>query len=133
MKRLLLIFLCLLMTGCAYLGATEDILIETPDDISISRLETSISSYSTTSDQSATNNSMTMTDANLTNPPVVTTTPPVIHLILNTSSKKIHYYDNCSYANRIDEKNKKIVDTSAEKSLIAEEYTVCSWCSKKRG
>jgi hypothetical protein len=32
----------------------------------------------------------------------------------------------------MDPKNKKIVDTSAEKSLLAEEYTVCSWCANKK-
>jgi hypothetical protein len=130
MKRFLLIVLCLLLTGCTYLGATEDILIQSPDEIEVS-------SFNPQDYDSPVTTTTEIPDT--TDEPIVTThtpettAPMVTHLILNTSSKKIHYYDDCSYAKRMDTKNRKITDLSAEKSLLAEEYTVCSWCAKQRG
>lgn len=131
MKRLLLFLLCLCLTGCTYLGATEDILISSPDDVELSQFPTNQqdAEYETlpeASDVSTTTNSTTDQIPE-------STMPTIKHLILNTSSQKIHYYDNCSYAKRIDPKNKKIVDVSAEKSLLAEKYTICSWCDSKKG
>ena len=131
MKRLLLILLCLCLTGCTYLGATEDILISSPDEIEVSQLSTNEKTPAQdippeTTEASTTTNSTTEKTPE-------TTVPVIEHLILNTSSKKIHYFDNCSYANRMDPKNRKVVDVSSEKSLLTEEYTVCSWCAKQRG
>ena len=131
MKRLVLILLCLQLTGCTYLGATEDILISSPDEIEISEYQTNSPTPNVSDTPSVPIESTTTTSQTEIDP--VTTAPVIKHLILNTSSKKIHYFDNCSYANRMDSKNRKIVDTSAEKSLLAEEYTVCSWCASKRG
>ena len=130
MKRLFLILLCLHLTGCAYFGATEDILISSPDDIEISQFPTSTPTITTPDSNPPSESETTGTSMPEITPS--TTAPIINHLILNTSSKKIHYFDNCSYANRMDPKNKKIVDTSAEKSLLAEEYTVCSWCANKK-
>ena len=131
MKRLLLILLCLCLTGCTYLGATEDILISSPDEIEVSQLSTNEKTPALDIPPETTEASTT---TNSTTEKIPETTVPVIeHLILNTSSKKIHYFDNCSYANRMDPKNKKVVNVSSEKSLLAEEYTVCSWCAKQRG
>ena len=130
MKRLFLILLCLHLTGCAYLGATEDILISSPDEIEISQFPTSTPTFANPDSNLPSESETTGTSMPEITPS--TTAPIINHLILNTSSKKIHYFDNCSYANRMDPKNKKIVDTSAEKSLLAEEYTVCSWCANKK-
>lgn len=131
MKRLLLILLSLVLTGCTYLGATEDILISSPDDIEISNFVPN--DYTTTSSTFTSDPTDSDKPESTTETIPVTTAPQVTHLILNTSSKKIHYFDNCSYANRMDPKNKKVVDLSSEKSLLAEKYTICSWCANKRG
>ena len=131
MKRLLLFLLCFCLTGCTYLGATEDILISSPEDIEINQFDPN--DYTTTSSEISPDLPNPDTSATTSESIPLTTVPEVTHLILNTSSKKIHYFDNCSYANRMDPKNKKIVDLSNEKALLAEDYTVCSWCANKRG
>ena len=131
MKRLLLVFLCISLTGCTYLGATEDILISSPDDIELSQFQTNQQDAKPEPLPETTDGSTTTTYA--TDQIPESTMPTIKHLILNTSSKKIHYYDDCSYAKRMDPKNQKIVDVSAEKPLLAEDYTVCSWCDSKKG
>lgn len=132
MKRLLLFLLCFCLTGCTYLGATEDILIGSPDDIVISSFDPDDYAPANTT---VTNSTVSTDDSESTTTATApeSTMPEVTHLILNISSKKIHYFDNCSYANRMDEKNRKVMPLSAEKSLLAEDYTICSWCANKRG
>lgn len=137
MKRLLLIFLCLLLTSCTYLGATEDILISSPDELSVSTIDPNHYAPATTtvgSTDTVTTDEMGNSDSDTTTAPLTQVpAPEITHLILNTSSEKIHYFDSCSYANRMNEKNRKTVPAEDEESLIAEGYTVCSWCAKERG
>lgn len=59
--------------------------------------------------------------------------PDIIILVLNTSSKKIHMPD-CSYVNRMSDKNKEMIETDDIALTVAElaeqGYTTCSTCMK---
>ncbi len=131
MKRLLLFLLCFCLTGCTYLGATEEILISSPYALTLSTIETFATAPETTPPASVTDE-----DADELPVTTVVTEPPmpeVTILILSTSTKKIHYYEACSYAANIMDKNRKTASVEHEDDLIQEGYTVCSWCAKKRG
>lgn len=116
MKRslILLLILSLTLNSCAYIGATEDILI---GSASTGEPNNSSSLGSVTESSQIT----TTTDNRI---PVGDT------LTLNTNSKKIHYFDSCSYAKRMNEENKATVSYDELTSLLADGYTVCSWCEK---
>lgn len=135
MKRLTIIPLCFLLiilTGCTYFGATEDILISSPAELSVSRIETFDKIHLTTPAPETTTSSNHSEEPTNTVPS--TNVPaPITTLTLNTSSKKIHYFDTCSYAKRIDEKNRKTASAEDETDLVGMGYTVCSWCAKNRG
>ncbi len=127
MKRLLLIILCILLTSCNYIGATEDIIIRAPDSLPVNTVETFVQSTQTQP-------TLTATDEN---GQIIPVTDPVVdpngeQLILNTSSKKIHYFSECSYAGKIMDKNLDVVPALREAVLIANGYTVCSWCNKHK-
>lgn len=142
MKRLALIVLCFLLTGCSYFGSTEDILISSPASLSIIRMETFDTPYSSTtpsSSQGSPNNTsapqISDTDSSDITPSVTSTTPsataPVINeLILNKSGKTIHYYENCSYVTRMKPENRGSASAVMEDALIGQGYKVCSWCAK---
>lgn len=141
MKRLLFLLLCLSLTGCSYLGATEDIIIR-PAELSVSRIETFpetlVTSPGTTEMKGSEHPDSSQPDS--TTPDgiqteVPTTDAPVVvkQLILSLSTKKIHYFDTCSYAKRIKAENRKVVSPDDENTLIKQGYTVCSWCEKHRG
>lgn len=132
MKRLLLFLLCFCLTGCTYLGATEDILISSPNEIQVSSYDLNDHKPIVTSSSNEITDIVTDQPDTTTQPSAETTVLKSTHLILNTSSKKIHYYESCSYANRMNEKNRKVMPLSAESSLLTEDYTVCSWCAGKR-
>lgn len=145
MKRLALLLLCFLLTGCSYFGATEDILISSPASLSIIRMETfdvpqSPIQHSTTQDahkvpslsDSSDNIDAPSSDSS---PSATSSTPSVTsqaidHLILNTSGKTIHYYENCSYVARMKEENRGSASAVMQDALIEQGYKVCSWCAK---
>ena len=128
MKRLLLILLCLSLTSCTYIGATEEILISSPYALSVSTIE----SFDKAADQTPT----TATDENGT--PAETTgdtspeKPEITQLIISKTTNKIHYYENCSYAASISDKNRQFAFVSQEEELKQNGYTVCSWCEKHK-
>ena len=121
MKKLAVILLCLCLTGCTYLGRTDAIRISSPADLAISQIETFGESPITTPDESS-------EEGTTTDPPAV-----VDHLILSLNTKKIHYFEECSYAKKIKAENRKNVNTQDEELLLTEGYTVCSYCAKHRG
>ena len=129
MKRLLLFLLCFCLTGCTYIGATEEILISSPYELSVSTIETFGVTTVTTSSETVTDES---------GEPIGTTDDPdspmpeITELIISKTTKKIHYYEACSYAASISDKNRLIAFPSQEDDLKKEGYTVCSWCNKKR-
>ena len=129
MKRLLLLILCLSLTSCTYIGATEEILISSPYELSVSTIETFGVTTVTTS-------TAPVTDEN--GNPIVTTgdsssqMPEISELIISKSTKKIHYYEACSYAAGISDKNRATAFPSQEAELKKEGYTVCSWCERKK-
>lgn len=130
MKRLLLLLLCMGLTSCTYLGATEEILISSPYELTISTIETFGSESATTPSDSESDNPVDgSSDAAIT---TGLTMPEVTQLILSKSTKKIHYYEACSYAANISDKNRAIASADREQELIAEGYTVCSWCKKQK-
>lgn len=112
MKRLLIVLLILSLTSCSYIGATEDILVSSPPTQNTSALS---------SDQV-----IVQTETNVVEKDVV-----VSSLILNKSSKKIHFYDTCSYAARMNDENRSTAPYEQYTSLISSGYTVCSWCEKQ--
>jgi hypothetical protein len=132
MKRLLLFLLCFCLTGCTYLGATEDILINSPNEIQVSSYDLNEYTPEITSNAAPSMSTASDHPESTTKPSPETTVLKSTHLILNTSSKKIHYFESCSHVNRMNEKNSKVMPLSAEKSLLTEDYTVCSWCAGKR-
>lgn len=131
MKRLLPILLCLCLTGCSYLGATEEILISSPYELTLATIETFTSTPETTPSASVTddNGNEVPATTEVTEPPM----PEITILIISKTTKKIHYYEACSYAASISDKNRAIASVEHEEGLLKEGYTVCSWCAKKRG
>lgn len=126
MKKLAVILLCLCLTGCTYLGRTDAIRISSPADLAISKIETFGETPVTTPDESSDVGETATTDA--------PDTPAVVdHLILSLNTKKIHYFEECSYAKKIKAENRKTVSTQDEELLLTEGYTVCSYCAKHRG
>ena len=57
--------------------------------------------------------------------------PDTGSIILNTSSKKIHLSDQCSYAKNIKGENKSVEPSSKKAEYLADGYSVCSNCEKK--
>lgn len=112
MKRLFLLMLMLSLTSCSYIGITNDIIISAPS------VQTS---------EVITEERTEITDTDL----VPESDRIVGELILNTNSKKIHLYDQCSYANNIKEENKSVVSSEDREALLAEGYSICSWCEKQ--
>lgn len=113
MKRLLVLLLTLSLTSCAYIGATEDILISSPPtEASLSALsgDPTVSSDTPISEGALANDSM---------------------MVLNKSSKKVHYFDSCSYAGNIKEENRSTAPYETLASLLENGYSVCSWCEKQ--
>ncbi len=149
MKKLAIIFLCLILTGCTYLGRTDAIRISSPNELAISRIET-FGEVPLTTPEGVTTTAATTLGSEVTATPTVTedhpappdtpasttasitTTAPVVakQLILSLNTKKIHYFDTCSYAKKIKPENRKVVDGKDEALLLIEGYTVCSWCAK---
>ncbi|MGM9647551.1 MAG: hypothetical protein ACI3YH_05425 [Eubacteriales bacterium] len=134
MKCLLLVALCLLLTSCSYFGATEEILISSPYELTVKTIETyrtvpTTTPTAATTDESGSPAETTTGTAATTEAPM----PEVTELILSKSTKKIHYYDFCSYAAKIKDQNRATASVEHEDQLLAEGYTVCSWCAKKRG
>ncbi|MBQ8288386.1 MAG: hypothetical protein IJX76_06400, partial [Clostridia bacterium] len=108
----------------------EEILISSPYELTISTIETFATAPATTPAATVTDeNGETVETTVVTEPPM----PEIKTLILSTSTKKIHYYEACSYAASIMDKNRKTASVEHEDELIKEGYTVCSWCEKKRG
>ena len=105
-------------------------MISSPYELTVSTIETFGSVPSTTPAAVVTDgNGETVETTVVTEPPM----PEVTTLILSKSTKKIHYYEACSYAANIMDKNRATASAEHEDELIAEGYTVCSWCAKKRG
>ncbi len=52
-------------------------------------------------------------------------------IILNTSSKKIHLSDQCSYAKNMKGENKSVEPSSKKAEYLADGYSICSNCEKK--
>ena len=52
-------------------------------------------------------------------------------IILNTSSKKIHLSEECSYAQNMKDENKSVEPSSKKAQYLADGYSVCSNCEKK--
>lgn len=144
MKRFTIILLChllIILTGCTYLGTTEDILISSPTDLSVGTIETfpetPITSPNNTTSSGIDQPPVSAPD--LSNPEgtqtlLPTTTAPIAvrQLILSLNTKKIHYFDTCSYAKKIKDENRKVVSASDEDTLIEQGYTVCSYCAKHK-
>lgn len=130
MKRIILIAMCLLLTSCSYLGATEEILISSPYELTLATIETFASTPETTPSAFVTDDAGGQVPVTtvVTEPPM----PEVTMLIISKSTKKIHYYEACSYAANISDKNRATASVEHEDELIKEGYTVCSWCAKKR-
>ena len=129
MKRLILILLCLSLTSCAYIGATEEILISSPYALSVSTIET----FDQVTDEtpSDTNAEESGASAETTADPDEQT-PEITQLIISKTTKKIHYYETCSYAASISDKNRQFAFLSQEEELKQNGYTVCSWCEKHK-
>ena len=51
-------------------------------------------------------------------------------LIINKSSKKMHLSENCSYAKKINDENKLVVDYSEVDNYLSGGYEFCSYCEK---
>ena len=132
MKKLAIIFLCLILTGCTYLGHTDSIRISSPHDLAISRIETFGEAPLTTPEGASIQGTTTSDTPNQPDAPA-STTAEVKHLILSLKTKKIHYFDDCSYAKKLKPENRKVVDTEDEALLLIEGYTVCSFCAKHKG
>lgn len=52
-------------------------------------------------------------------------------IILNTSSKKIHLSEECTYAKNMKGENKSVEPISKKSEYLADGYSVCSNCEKK--
>ena len=133
MKKLSIIFLCLILTGCTYLGDTDSIRISSPHDLAISRIETFGETPLTTPQETSGEGTTVSTETPNQPDSPAGTTAEVKHLILSLKTKKIHYFDDCSYAKKLKPVNRKVVDTEDEALLLIEGYTVCSFCAKHKG
>lgn len=140
MKRFALLLLCFLLTGCSYLGSTEDILISSPASLSIIRMETFDATPSasqalphtptTSASEQTAAPPASMPEAAPSSTALPETTQAVQNLILNTSGKTIHYYENCSYVSRMKAENRSEASAVMQDALIEQGYKVCSWCAK---
>ncbi len=131
MKHLLglLFMICLLLSACAYIGATDEILISAlPNNMTVSaETEVMAQNGETVVSFSATD------DTNFNPQPTVTVyiSETDSQLILNTNSKKIHFFESCSYAGKIKAENRQIVSSDSLESLLSSGYSICSWCEKQ--
>lgn len=116
MKRILILLLTLSLTSCAYIGATEEILISSPPTEHTASLSDDPNG-AWGSAQPSTEGSVTNTQS----------------LVINTNTKKIHYYDTCGYLSNTKDENKEVVLYDQLSSLLAEGYSVCSRCEKQNG
>ncbi len=128
MKLFLLLLCTLLLSGCSYIGATEEILISSPYQLSVHPIETFDQPPLTTPADPKQTTEGASTAAPVTDPPM----PAIRVLILSKSTKKIHYYEGCPYVANIAEQNRDSTDPIHEEALIAEGYTICSWCHKHK-
>ncbi len=131
MKRLLLFLLCFCLTGCSYLGATEEILISSPYELSITKLETfgPIPESSDPVESETDGSGQPIVPSGTTAAPTV----EITYIMISKTGEKIHYFADCSHAKRIKEENRVVYSVDKEDALLKEGYSVCSWCAEKRG